>query len=37
VSTLGLVGVYRVEPLAFDADEVRLATEILARMSKRAG
>jgi GAF domain-containing protein len=36
-ATWGLVEVYRVEPRAFDADEVRLATEILAQASERAG
>jgi GAF domain-containing protein len=36
-TTWGLVEVYRAEPLAFDDDDVRVAEEILARMSERAG
>jgi transcriptional regulator with GAF, ATPase, and Fis domain len=35
-ATWGLVEVYRVEPRAFDVDEIRLAAEILARTSERA-
>jgi hypothetical protein len=35
-ATWGLVEVYHVEPRAFDVDEIRLATEILARTSERA-
>ena len=33
----GLVEVYRAEPLPFTADDMRVATEILARTSARAG
>jgi hypothetical protein len=33
----GLVEVYRTEPTRFDADAVRIAGEILARTSQRAG
>jgi transcriptional regulator with GAF, ATPase, and Fis domain len=36
-ATWGLVEVYRAEPAAFDADDVRVAVEILARASERAG
>ena len=36
-SPWGLVEVYRAEPLPFTADDVRVATEILARTSARAG
>lgn len=35
--TWGLVEVYRTEPRAFDADDVRVAGEIVARASERAG
>ena len=36
-SAWGLVEVYRAEPLPFTADDMRVATEILARTSARAG
>jgi GAF domain-containing protein len=36
-STWGLVEVYRLAPLPFDADDVRIAGEIVARTSARAG
>lgn len=36
-SVWGLVEVYRAEPLPFTADDVRVATEILARTAARAG
>ena len=35
-ATWGLVEVYRAEPVAFSADDVRVAREILARTSERA-
>jgi transcriptional regulator with GAF, ATPase, and Fis domain len=36
-ATWGLVEVYRTEPVAFDDDDVRVAGEILARTTQRAG
>ena len=35
-STWGLVEIYRIQPVAFDADAIRIAGEIVARASKRA-
>ena len=35
-STWGLVEIYRILPVAFDADAIRTAGEIVARASKRA-
>ena len=35
--TWALVEVYRAEPVAFDEEDMRVATEILARTSARAG
>jgi GAF domain-containing protein len=36
-STWGLVEVYRLEPIPFGTDDVRIAGEIVARTSARAG